>query len=173
MTSPAVSESREISFTSSGDLAGRPYPVMYSPNQAPEGPSGSRSLTNEPGHRQDPRSLAFIRGQRLSHYLRQVSQAGDIDHYTAVRAGRAWRELRAATSARLPVPDACPGPDGELLFTWDLDEHHLEVEIYPSGQAEAFYRNRASGELWERRYDIDLPVPLELRDKLGLLIPHE
>ena len=88
----------------------------------------------------DARSEALLRekarAQILSYYLGKVSRAGEIDHHTAVLSWRAWLSLRNATSPLLPVPDACSGPDGQLLFTWDRGEHHLELEVFPNGEGQ-------------------------------------
>ena len=67
----------------------------------------------------------------------------------------ALAQLRADVP-RLPMPDAYPGPNDELLYTWDRKEHHLELEIYADGSMEAFYRNRNDGSLWAG--DVGLPA---------------
>lgn len=89
----------------------------------------------------------------LRRYLAQVSsyeeEAPLISEATAASSLAAWKALWSASGKRLSVPDACPGPDGQLLYTWDREEHHLELEIFPSGRGEFFYRNRKSGELWD------------------------
>lgn len=51
-----------------------------------------------------------------------------------------------------PIPCACTGPDGQILYSWDKDEHHLELEIIPKEwelpQEEFFYRNRNTKHYW-------------------------
>ncbi len=85
-------------------------------------------------------------------------------------AWSAWIALRDATSPTLPIPDACPGPDGELLYTWDREEHHFEAEVFPSGAVEFFYRNRLTDELWEHDGMIDDPIPESVIAKMSLFI---
>ncbi len=55
--------------------------------------------------------------------------------------------------ALLPVPDACPGPDGTLLLTWDRGEQHFELEFHPGERPMFFYANRETRELWEAPYE--------------------
>ncbi len=117
------------------------------------------------------------RGQRLSDYLREMRREGNIDVDMVALSWRAWNMLHAATSNKLPVPDACPGPDGHMLYTWDLREHHLELEMYANNPAEFFYRNRLSGNLWEfdldiRNLDREDPIPQEVLQKLSLVFPE-
>ena len=114
--------------------------------------------------------MCKARDARLSHYLAHLSASNDISPYTTRLAWRAWINVRAATSPLLPVPDACPGPDGQLLYTWDRAEHHLELEVFPNGATEFFYRNRGSDELWEHVGTVDGPVPESATDKLSLFI---
>jgi hypothetical protein len=87
------------------------------------------------------------RVQGLAYYLGTVSAAGEITPSTAALALKFWNELRRAVRG-LPVPDAAPGPEGQLLYTWNRAEHHLEAEIFPNGSIEMFYRNRITGDLW-------------------------
>ena len=108
--------------------------------------------------------------QSLADYLSRMVQLGDITHRTATLAWDAWNQFVQADPA-LPPPNACPGPDGQLLFTWDDQEHHVELEIFPEGPAEMFYRNRSSGALWEYDFTIGDPIAQSVKDKLRLVRP--
>ena len=33
-------------------------------------------------------------------------------------------------------PDIGDGPNGELLMTWNTEDHHFEIEIFPDGRVE-------------------------------------
>lgn len=114
------------------------------------------------GHRSTDRVAGLFR------YLADAASRKLIGPETNRRARSAWIQVWADTSRQMPVPDACPGPDGELLYTWDRDAHHLELEIPPEGPVEFFYRNRLTEELWEMDYRIDSPLPQGAREKLAL-----
>ena len=75
-----------------------------------------------------------------------------------------------ALSKALSVPDASYGPDGQFLFLWDKGEHHLELEIEPSGAGYFFYRNRTSGTLWDYDYKIGDTFALGILEKLRLFV---
>ncbi len=109
-----------------------------------------------------------IASQRLQAYLQEKIRTGDLTMSTAILAARAWAGVWAKTKRRIPIPDACPGPNGQLLYCWDTSEHHLELEVFPSGDVEMFYRNRTSGELWEYEYVVGEPLPAAALRKLLL-----
>jgi hypothetical protein len=111
-----------------------------------------------------------VRG--LVKYLGSISKGRpgerSISPSTALLAYNLWVYLWSATGFKLPVPDACPGPDGQLLYTWDQGEHHLELEVFPEGASEFFYSNRVTNELWECDYRVTQPLPAEALVKLDL-----
>ncbi len=121
-------------------------------------------------HVQQPQLRDEAPMHRLQSYLRHLRDSGELSQNSASLAWLSWNQLRKATFNSLPVPDACPGPDGQLLFTWDKDEHHFELEIFPGGEGEFFYRNRVSGELWEAEYMVGQAIPSKVTDKLGLFL---
>lgn len=72
--------------------------------------------------------------QRLRAYL---------ERHNAMFAWQAWEDVRAI----LPMPNAGIGPDGDvLLYTWDKNEHHYEIEVFANGDIEYFYFNRQTSE---------------------------
>jgi hypothetical protein len=85
----------------------------------------------------------------------------------AHRAWRAWCQAWAASGFRLGVPDACSGPDGQLLYTWDRGRHHLEVELVPGGPDEFFYRDRESGWIAGTDRDPGGPLPAAALDLIA------
>ena len=91
--------------------------------------------------------------QRLADYLNAAEQEGTLSAQTARTAWLAWSGLEKAlwvhAGALLPVPDACPGADGQLLYTWRRGEHYLELEVFADRPGELFYRNGKTGALWE------------------------
>jgi hypothetical protein len=108
------------------------------------------------------------RVQGLIDYLDRIAADRLITPEMALLTWDAWNKLSVATENTLPVPDACPGPDGELLYTWDHEEHHLELEIFPDQPAEFFYRSRRSSELWECEYVIGESLPNDTLARLQL-----
>src|SRR5437588_11368997 len=106
----------------------------------------------------------------LVDYLNQMVDQELITLRVARLAWNAWTALSNSTGNALLVPDACPGPDGELLYTWDRGDHHLELEIFADTPAEFFYENDASGEVGEATLVIGEPVPAEMLDRLQLFV---
>jgi len=105
-------------------------------------------------------------------FLRHVS-TGDkplISKATAQEARLAWYATWEASGFALPIPAACTGPDGKLLFAWDKGRHHLELEFIPGGVPEFFYRDRDSGELWDEDYTIGAPISPEVHRKIRFFI---
>jgi hypothetical protein len=117
-----------------------------------------------------PLPLTDLVKEHLS-YLREVSSPENplIKRATAWVAARAWLDCWEATGYALPVPVACTGPDGQMLYTWDRKEHHLELEITPSETPSFFYRNRQTGELWMEDYASEAVSP-EVLEKLKLFV---
>jgi hypothetical protein len=100
-------------------------------------------------------------------YLDEVS-TGDhplITPETASLAVKAWGLIWAASGGKMPVPAACTGPDGQMLYAWDQGRHHLELEIIPLKPAEFFYKDRQTRELWGEDYTIGDPIPAEAVEK--------
>jgi hypothetical protein len=102
-------------------------------------------------------------------YLRDVFKTDLITADLAREARVAWFECWAATGYTLPVPAACTGPDGQLQYVWDRDEHHLELNFSPSESASFFYRNRRTGDLWMEDYTAGA-VDLATIEKLKLVV---
>lgn len=114
--------------------------------------------------------VAGGREAKLYGYLEQVAAEGLISRRLSTSAWEAWKTL---ADAMPDVPNACPGPDGSLLFTWDRGEHHLELEFYPDELPSFFYANRDTSALWEAEYDAGQPLNSEIRAKLALFIADE
>jgi len=81
-------------------------------------------------------------------YLREAEAGRLVATSVATAARRIWTALSGAFDHQLSVPDACPGPDGDLLYTWDRGHHHFELEIEPGAVPTAFSWNRKTGETW-------------------------
>lgn len=101
-------------------------------------------------------------------YVAGLLSKGAITEATATAALRVWSVLNATLSGRLIVPNAGATPDGHLLFSWDRDHHHLEVEVSPDGVGEFFYLNYETDATWEYDYILGRHLPSEVADKLRL-----
>lgn len=89
---------------------------------------------------------------RFLAYLHGVSS---ISSQTAELARQVWSDILKVTCCSMPVPSASTSPDGTMFFSWDRDDHHFELEVFPPDRpSELFYRNRATGELWGEDYKI-------------------
>ena len=97
----------------------------------------------------------------LRNYLDQAMSSGLIPAEVAERAWQGWDQVARMEGGRLAVPDACPGAVGQILYTWDRAEHHLEMEVFPEGPFELFYRNRLDGRLWSCDITPGAEVPAE------------
>jgi hypothetical protein len=69
------------------------------------------------------------RVQGLVDYLYRIADQELVAPRLARLAWEAWASLSNSMRNTLLVPDACPGPNGELLYTWDRNSDHLELEI--------------------------------------------
>jgi len=99
-------------------------------------------------------------------YLKKITGEGEISQ----ELGRAaWTMLlKILAEEDVDVPDAIPGVDGKLFYTWKSGEHYLDLEMSPDGVTEFFYRNAQNGRLWNLAGRIDDPLPLEAVSKLRL-----
>ncbi len=86
--------------------------------------------------------------ERYQNYLfREVAQGGTTP-------GAAGCVLLCLRRLLADVPDA-PLPDmgaaeQQVACAWDRGEHHLELEVFASGDGEWFYCNRTTGVVWEK-----------------------
>lgn len=102
-----------------------------------------------------------------SQYLDEISRGPDplVSPTTSKSASLAWELLREQ-NPRLPIPASGVGQDGEILYTWNNDDHHLELEVLPGGTAEFFYMNRRTDALSEGRYHVGDGIPQWVVEKL-------
>jgi hypothetical protein len=91
----------------------------------------------------DNRAVEFTADpeQRWLNYLRNLPQSGAVSPFIAASAEQMWRDYQPA-DGKLPIPDAVATESGGILLAWDRDEHHVEIELMPSGSYDWLYRNR-------------------------------
>jgi hypothetical protein len=147
------------------------YPQESATSSVDMADNGSAQLIIAP-----PSSAQEFAMQQLREhfeYLKRVSTVGNqppITLKTAESAWNAWIIVWEATGFALPIPAACTGPDGQILYSWDNDQHHFELEIIPEQPAEFFYKNRGTGELWGEDYNIGDSLSNEACQRLKLFI---
>ena len=135
--------------------------------------SSSTPFSLSPGierTRFQPELERAAREQRLFYYIDRAALSGEIMPQTAKLAWKAWTQVNGAFSRTLSVPDASYGPDGQFLFIWDRDEHHLELEIEQGGGAYFFYRNRISGAVWGSDHKLDGSLEPGIMEKLRIFV---
>ncbi len=108
------------------------------------------------------------RRKGLFMFIEKAKEAQEIAPETAELAWSTWNLLSRTLAQTLMVPDASCGPDDQMLFLWDKDEHHLGLEIEATGNGYFFYRNRASGALWDMDYTPGNALSSDVVEKLRM-----
>jgi hypothetical protein len=106
--------------------------------------SGMEEQVQSTGRSDRTVELAADAERQWLHYLRNLPQSGAVSPFIAASAEQLWRDIQPATG-RLPVPDAVATANGGILLAWDRDDHHIEIELMPSGSYDWLYRNRRTG----------------------------
>ena len=106
--------------------------------------------------------------QKLQYFLKSLVQRNEVNRQTASFAWKAWQDLSLLMSNNLTVPDTGAGPNGEILFSWNREDDHFELEIFPSGKGEFFYLNHRTNEFQENEYTLSKPLPQDIRNILNL-----
>lgn len=113
------------------------------------------------------RRLASERTRSWSEFLDSLASLEEYPEEQVRRVQDAWEQLVKQLEEISP-PRAQANEDGGFSMAWDRDEHHLEIEILPSGIVEWFYRNRKTDE-YEGDEGIDIDdLPREVVHYLKL-----
>ena len=84
------------------------------------------------------RELEEIRDARLQEYATEwEAYLAKLDLPFAEDVRKAWSYLRQ----RLWAPEAAPTEEG-FRMVWDRGPHHLQIEVFPGGRFDWFYRDR-------------------------------
>jgi hypothetical protein len=84
------------------------------------------------------RRLEEIRDARLQEFAAEWElYLSQLDLPFAEDVRKAWSYLRQ----RLWAPEAAPTEEG-FRMVWDRGPHHLQIEVFPGGRYDWFYRNR-------------------------------
>src|SRR5882724_6752910 len=78
--------------------------------------------------------------RRWADYIRSLSERKLVASPACLTADFIWRNLQLEVPGIYP-PDTSPTDDGTLMMSWIRDEHHLEIEVMPSGHYVWFYKN--------------------------------
>jgi hypothetical protein len=127
-----------------------------------ETPGGYRGVIHGTIHRFNDSDEQVVGGDAVDLDAAQQARIKGFKEYLVMCEGRhsistsvhnlgwlIWEKLNSRLGYALAVPDACPGPSGELLLTWDKDSDHFEVEVEPSLDVSFFYVNSHKNISWE------------------------
>jgi hypothetical protein len=129
--------------------------------------SGMEEQVHSAGRSDQAVEFAADAERQWLHYLRNLPQSGAVSPFIAASAEQLWRDIQSVTG-NLRVPDAVATGDGGILLAWDRDDHHVEIELMPSGSFDWLYRNRRTG-VYAGGEDLALQVvPPELLSQLML-----
>lgn len=78
---------------------------------------------------------------KLDNYLQQQVSSHSINQAASETYKNAAYEFIAAFGPNSGVPDACPGPDGQMIYYWRKDSDSIQLDVKPNGDAELYYRN--------------------------------
>lgn len=113
--------------------------------------------------------------QGLLHYLDSLAhEATRPDSRFSLEAVEnawfVWQTLRdffGDQDAYLAVPNACPGEDDNVLFSWDSTRFYAECEIFGDGRVEYFYRNKETEAFDSEEVDVTSSCPENVMDWLS------
>jgi hypothetical protein len=80
----------------------------------------------------------------------------------------AWQVLNIHTADGLKVPDACPGPNGEVALSWDDGSKHFEVEVDRQARVTCFYQDLELKNAWEVPTDPHGQMDERIKTALGI-----
>ncbi len=86
-----------------------------------------------------------LRLHQLTFYLEKLRE-DEATSGVAQVAILLWQRIEHTVKI---YPVASVGTEGQILFAWDRDEHHFEIEVFPDEHIEAFYYNLQTGEAWD------------------------
>lgn len=88
----------------------------------------------------------------------------DISHI----ALRIWLRAYELSEKRMAVPSACANSEnGSLMYSWDTELHHLEIDIIPGVNVELFFMELKTRKFWSRDVCMKRMLAAEPEDKRG------
>lgn len=138
--------------------------VPYAQEAAQTGPPAQRAVST-PQDMKEVFAVTWTVEDAWYGYLAQFS-----NRHLARAVATFYQNARAVGGAApLPVPTALPSEDGSMHLAWDRDQHHLDVDLFPDGSFEWFYRNRLTDELDGTDEGRVLGMPEALARRLRLI----
>jgi hypothetical protein len=104
-------------------------------------------------------------------YLDRIVREGEISRPLADAAWDVLLNLLDTLGPNLEIPDAIPGVDGKLFYTWKRDGHYLELEMRPDFKGEFFFRDGESGDVWSEDFRLGESLSPEVIAELRLFQP--
>jgi hypothetical protein len=104
-------------------------------------------------------------------YLERMTREGEITSRLAQAAADVLAEMLDVVGPDLEIPDAIPGVDGKLFYTWKRDDQYLELEMLPDGTGEFFFRDGKTGDIWSEDFRLGHVLPASAIDRLRLFQP--
>lgn len=74
----------------------------------------------------------------------------DEIHVSVIDTGVGLLKFIYNVIPKIPMPSIGVGPDGMIGMTWQTNEKHLNIEVYPDLHLELFFENLVTGELWSQ-----------------------
>ena len=110
------------------------------------------------------------RHAKLMEYFQFLYSRDQIALRTIADVKLILQLLDCVVSLELPEPDASAGVQGQILLDWELNEHHFELEIFPTGEGVFFYYNRVTKETWDDDYHIGDEISDKVQNYLRLYL---
>jgi hypothetical protein len=104
-------------------------------------------------------------------YLERIVREGEISRQLAQAAWDILVDMLDTIGPDLEIPDAIPGVDGKLFYTWKQDGEYLELEMLPDGTGEFFFRDGKTGDTWSEDFRLGDSLPPKAINKLRLFQP--
>jgi hypothetical protein len=104
-------------------------------------------------------------------YLERIVRAGEITPQLAQAAWDVLADMLDVVSPDLEIPDAIPGVDGKLFYTWKRDDQYFELEMLPDGTGEFFFRDGTTADTWSEDFQLSHALPPTAIAKLRLFQP--
>jgi hypothetical protein len=104
------------------------------------------------------KQLSRLRSQRLSAYRSEWANYLAALSLSSPALAEDATLLWSRYESYLWPPEASLTEDKGLLMVWDLDQHHLQIEVFSNGSYDWFYRDRGKAGYQSEE---DLPVGLD------------